>query len=107
MKPETLESCIKHAVKYLEENGCRDVIIVADESGGRTASSVRCKTVAQGIKLAAWLMDNIMDDVANKKCEYYDMWKWFLGRTLDALKKVEKKIGVSGPDPFSSPFHKD
>lgn len=107
MKPETLNSCLKQAAKYLEENGCRDVVIAADEGGGHTACISKCESGGQGLKLAAWLMDNCMDQVVNKGCDVYSIWKWFLGLLLDGIKKMEKETGVSGPDPFSSPFPKD
>ncbi|WP_443789631.1 hypothetical protein [Dialister succinatiphilus] len=107
MKPEALESCLKQAVKYLEENGCRDVIIAADESDGHTACISKCKAGGHGLKLAAWLMDEFVDDIFRKESNLYSIWKWFLGHLIDEIKKTEKKLGVSGPDPFSSPFPKD
>lgn len=109
MKPETVNWYMEEAAKYLKENGFRDVIIVSTFDGkGEDASFItKCESGGQGLKLSAWLMDNCMDQVVNKKHEYYDMWKWFLGRILDAIKETEKKTGVSEPNPFSSPFPKD
>lgn len=100
MKPETLESCLKQAAKYLEENGCRDVIIAADESNGHTACISKCKAGGQGLKLAAWLMDEFMDDIVDKRSDLYNMWIWVKFHLLNEIKKMEKKYGVSGPDPF-------
>lgn len=109
MKPETVNWYMEEAAKYLKENGFRDVIIVStfDGKGDDASFITKCESGGQGLKLAAWLMDNCMDQVVNKKHEYYDMWKWFLGRILAAIKETEKKTGVSGPNPFSSPFPKD
>lgn len=109
MKPETVNWYMNEASKYLKENGCRDVIIVCtiDGKGDDASFITNCSSGEQGLKLAAWLMNNCMDYVVNKDCEVYDIWKWFLGLLLMGIKKMEKETGVSGPNPFTSIFPKD
>ena len=109
MKPETVNWYMEEAAKYLKENGFRDVIIVStfDGKGDDASFITKCESGGQGLKLAAWLIDNCMDQVVNKKCDVYSIWKWFLGLLLDGIKKMEKETGVSGPNPFASPFPKD
>lgn len=109
MKPETVNWYMEEAAKYLKENGFRDVIIVSTFGGkGDDASFIaKCESGCHGMKLAAWLMDKCMDRFVNKGCDVYSIWKLLLGLLLDEIKKMEKKTGVSGPNPFASPFPKD
>lgn len=93
MNSETVRYHEKEACKYLKENGFRDVIIIGtiDKEGKDAACMAKCEPGGQGLKLAAWFMNQCMINMVEENCGTYKLWRSFLRALVQGIREEEKK----------------
>lgn len=112
-KAEVVEKC----KNILFKAGFDNVVILANEGGsnGTIRISSRTRPRLFRLLLATVFMDECVSKMLEEDSEGRKVWEIRCSSILEAItphirrmeNEMKKETGVSGPNPFSSPFPKD